>query len=184
MLLLVLLVTLTTSSFALSVIEGPITRPETGNTYYLLDHSTWPDAEEFAEDSLGGSLVLIDDSLEDEWVYDTFAPLIPQTPTLRHSWIGLHYDDTATTWVGPHGQDISYVNWLDNEMITFPWFPGSGFDYVLMLMSEPFPWYTPSYWMNTELYATIPMGGTAHGIVEVEYVAISRSTWAGIKSQF
>ena len=151
--LLFALAALVTSSYALSVIEGPITRPETGNSYYLLDNDTWPAAEQFAEDSLGGSLVLIDDSLENQWVYDTFSPLIPPYSTPRHSWIGLHHDDTADTWVGPQGEEITYVNWLDNIMVWCP-FTNPDYDYVLMLMCEPAPWYDPTYWVNTDLYTS------------------------------
>ena len=86
--------------------------------------------------------------------------------------------------MGAQGEEISYVNWLDNDFTDYPQSVSSADNfYVRMLMEEIGPWYTPSYWVNFPDLGPAWIGWDAYGIVEVEYVALTRNTWAGIKAQ-
>ena len=97
-----------------AVISGSINNPATGHGYYLLSHNTWTASESEAT-SLGGHLVTINDSAENQWVYDTFAPLAishdPQFTRRVHLWIG--FSDAAVegnfTWAS--GEPVSFTHW-------------------------------------------------------------------------
>jgi len=91
------------------ILEGPVINPANGNTYYLLESSTWTEAQTVAE-QLGGNLTTINDGAENEWVYTTFSDVAYDRGGL---WIGL-YDklgDNQFVWVS--GQPVTYTNWSD-----------------------------------------------------------------------
>lgn len=94
------------------IIAGPITNPNNGHDYYLLTPNTWTASEAEAED-LGGTLAVIKNAAEQEWVFSTFGSY---GGTNRNLWIGLHrqWQGGPFVWVT---QDVQpgYVNWADNQ---------------------------------------------------------------------
>ena len=91
--------------------------PENNHTYHLLSASSWSDAATVAR-SLGGFLVTVNDGLEDQWLFDTFAS---DEDTTRHLWIGLsdHQEEGDYRW--HDGTPFTYRNWGDGQ-------PGDGDD--------------------------------------------------------
>jgi hypothetical protein len=71
-----------------TVLSGPMTNPANGHVYYLLDTASWTDSEAEAL-TLGGHLVTINNAAENDWVFDTFVPLLP-TDVFATLWIGLN----------------------------------------------------------------------------------------------
>lgn len=87
------------------VIAGPIENPSNGHLYYAVSRNTWTGAEAEAQ-SLGGHLVTINDEDENNWVWETFAPLIGGL-----LWIGLNDAEQEGTFVWSSGEPTSYFNW-------------------------------------------------------------------------
>jgi hypothetical protein len=97
--------------------------PANGYTYYLTSPGSWTDCEAFAQ-TLGGNLVTIRDSAEDQWVSATFTTLATDLtgqsdPQL---WIGF-YDPVLNDGSGTqHAADFV---WADGEPVTYTdWAPG------------------------------------------------------------
>src|SRR5437879_6126614 len=73
-----------------ATLGGPIINPANGHTYFLLSQNTWTASESEAI-TLGGHLATINDSTENQWVFNTFTPL---AGTANGSlWIG--FNDVA-----------------------------------------------------------------------------------------
>jgi hypothetical protein len=89
------------------VLDGPVTWDGNGNTYYLLDQTSWTNAKAQAE-ALGGHLVTINDAAEDAWVETTFG-LHPEVD--RGLWIGLNDIAEEGTWEWVNGEPVTYTNW-------------------------------------------------------------------------
>ena len=100
---------------------SPAVNPANGHTYYLLSADTWNNSEAFAQ-TLGGNLVTINDAAENQWVFNTFFPMISISgdPAL---WIGLS-DPTlndgsgsqhAADFVWADGESATYRNWVSGE---------------------------------------------------------------------
>ena len=89
------------------IIAGPIINPANGHEYYLLTPNTWTASEAEAED-LGGTLVVINDVAEEEWVFSTFGAYGDLN---RNLWIGLRrqFPGGPFAWVTDEKSD--YVNW-------------------------------------------------------------------------
>ena len=51
---------------------GPVINPANGNSYYLLQSTSWTDSQRQAI-HLGGYLATINDAAEQDWVYQTFG---------------------------------------------------------------------------------------------------------------
>jgi hypothetical protein len=95
-----------------SVIVGPISNPANGHDYYLLAPNSWTASEAEAE-SLGGTLAVIKNAAEQEWVVSTFGSY---KGTNRNLWIGLHraYPGGPFIWVIPEiRSDYSY--WCNGQ---------------------------------------------------------------------
>jgi hypothetical protein len=95
-----------------AVIAGPITNADNGNEYYLLAPNTWTASEAEAE-SLGGTLAVVTNSTEQNWIFSTFGSYgdVPN----RSLWIGLHREH-------PNGPFV----WITDAQVTFTnWSPGS-----------------------------------------------------------
>ena len=60
-----------TGQLAAGILSGPAINPGPGHTYYLLTQNTWTASEAEAV-TLGGHLVTINDSAENDWVLNTF----------------------------------------------------------------------------------------------------------------
>ena len=61
-----------------AIIVGPITNPANGHDYYLLTPNTWSASEAEAE-NLGGTLAIIRDKNEQDWVFPSLAPTTAPT---------------------------------------------------------------------------------------------------------
>ena len=139
----------------LSVVSGPETYE--GHVYYMLEASSWTDAEASAVE-LGGHLVTINDSDENLWVIGTFG------------------GEDYALWTGL--SDAAHEG-------TFEWSSGEAFTYGLPLGTSP-PWapnepagehadydyvniHRGSHPSGPELWNDWPDGGigTCHGIVEI-----------------
>ncbi len=106
----------TLAANAAAPLSGGIYNPATGHTYYLLGQDTWTGSESTAE-SLGGSLVTINDATENQWIFDTFSTY---GGVNRLLWIGLNdpsqlnpSDAGSYQWVS--GQTVSYLNFATYE---------------------------------------------------------------------
>jgi len=121
--LLIAITGLITTSFVasamISTMGSPVVNPANGHTYYLLSPDSWSNSEAFAQ-TLGGDLVTINNSAENQWILNTFFPLVhvPGDPAL---WIGL-YDPTMDSGGGTHASNFV---WADGESATFRnWYLG------------------------------------------------------------
>ncbi|MEM9539517.1 MAG: S8 family serine peptidase [Cyanobacteria bacterium P01_E01_bin.42] len=96
-----------------------------GHTYHLLNTDGtkwWLDAEEEAI-ALGGHLVTINDAAENQWVWETFAPIASdyaQTNDLPDRdmislWLGLSDRTTEGQYQWSSGESSGYSNWLFNQ---------------------------------------------------------------------
>src|SRR5687768_11887231 len=81
------------------VLAGPIFNPATGHSYYLLQPSSWTDAEAKAQ-SLGGHLVTINDAPENDFVWGQFSQF---GGVQRSLWIGLNDQASEGTFVWADG---------------------------------------------------------------------------------
>jgi hypothetical protein len=89
------------------ILVGPVIWPVNGHNYYLLTQNTWATSQQEAI-SLGGNLVTINDGLENEWVFDTFARA---GGSGRALWIGYRRtaENSSFGWVS--GDTSDYTNW-------------------------------------------------------------------------
>ena len=60
--------------------------PANGHQYLLLDHATWTASEGMAI-TQGGHLVTINNGAENDWVYNTFEPMLPRDGGSNSLWI-------------------------------------------------------------------------------------------------
>lgn len=92
---------------AAEVLLGPVTNPSNGHQYYLLTQDTWTESEKAAE-ALGGTLAIINDAAENQWVFETFGAIDLEIRTL---WIGLSdiFGTGEFTWVTE--EPVEYTNW-------------------------------------------------------------------------
>jgi hypothetical protein len=110
------------------IIAGPITNPANGHDYYLLSPNSWTMSEAEAE-SLGGTLAVIENAHEQDWVFSTFGFY---NGVNRGLWIGLH-KNWSNVFVWVTDERTNYLNWgpgqPDNaggvENSVHMWMPGS-----------------------------------------------------------
>ncbi len=93
------------------IIAGPITNPTNGHDYYLLTPDTWSASEAEAE-TLGGTLAVVANAAEEEWVFSKFGNY---GGTNRSLWIGRHRDGPGGTFVSVTDERINYFNWNAGE---------------------------------------------------------------------
>ena len=97
--------------------SGAIYNPATGHYYYLLDQSTWTDAESEAL-GLGGYLTTVNDAAENAWIYSTFSSY---NGVARNLWIGLTTGGADGSVPGNYywvnGETATYRNWYDGQPI-------------------------------------------------------------------
>jgi hypothetical protein len=146
-----------------SLLSGPIYNPTTGMNYYLLDQSTWTQAQAEAE-ALGGNLVTIDNQSENNWIIDNFGTYGNQN---RNLWIGLHSVGTPGNFGWVDGGQTPYRNWAPGE----PNFIEEKYVYIIAPAFSA-GGYWNNYYDGTSIgyngsYAQYPL----NGVVEVSLVA-------------
>ena len=153
------LVTLAVAIVGLSaragIIDGPVTNPANGHTYYLLSPGTWSKAEAEAV-SLGGHLATVRNVAEDRWLSSTFGS------SNGALWIGLT-DSRKTrqyTWVS--GEPVSYRNWSGGQPDNRPADGGT----ELYVHLWPGAHTHPGQWNDYSDSDTV-LGFPLHGVVEV-----------------
>jgi len=100
-----------TSPAVAGIVAGPIVNPNNGHDYYLLEPQTWAAAETEAE-SLGGTLAVIRNAAEAEWVYSKFGAA---DGTKRDLWIGLHRKVAGGPFFWPDDEPMDYTDWYPGE---------------------------------------------------------------------
>ena len=148
-----------------SVLAGPITNPGNSHVYYLLNQSTWVEAEGAAQ-NLGGHLVSVGTQAEQNWVLGQFGNWGGQERLL---WTGFHDADPVhnadnpldrrSEFVWADGEPVSYVNWETGQPNNFG---DTGEFYVHMRQ----PSHTAAgQWNDTRdvAFSVFPF----HGVVEV-----------------
>ena len=152
-------------SDASEIASGPILNTANGHFYYLLQPSTWTDAQATAQ-KLGGNLVTINDAAEQTWVYTNFAT---NGGIGRNIWIG-YYDPAQDTLAGaPHaanfvwinGSTSSYTNWNTGEPNNFNHAQFWGY------MMAPH-WGTNGMWDDSDGTTLVDhFGAQSQGVVEI-----------------
>jgi len=105
------LLALSVGSTTAAVLTGPVVNPANGNSYYLLDQSSWTAARAEAV-SLGGDLVTINDAAENAWVFAQFGAF---GGVDRNLWIGLNDVAVEGTFVWSNGEPVTFTNWSPGE---------------------------------------------------------------------
>jgi len=130
------------------VLAGPLTYD--GHVYYLLENSTWTDAEAKAV-RMGGHLVTVNDNQENVWIWDTFA-----AGSERKLWIGLNDLAREGTFVWSSGEQVAFTDWGSRDPTGTP---GENF----VTMERPGFWIDQHDVTNAFDAARSPY----HGLVEV-----------------
>ena len=107
------------------ILVGPITNPGNGHDYYLLTPDTWSASEAEAE-QLGGTLAVIVNDAEQEWVLSKFGDYGGMNRSL---WIGMHRNRPGGPFVAVTDERVNYFNWDAGE----PNNTGGNENYVQML---------------------------------------------------
>jgi Ca2+-binding RTX toxin-like protein len=94
-----------------SILHGPITNPDNGHLYYLLDPATWTASEAEAK-KLGGHLVTVNNQAEEDFVFNNFHTV---NGTARNLWIGLNDMENEGDFVWASGAPVTYTNWYAGE---------------------------------------------------------------------
>jgi hypothetical protein len=141
------------------IIAGPITNPANGHDYYLLSPNTWTMSEAEAE-SLDGTLAVIKNSKEQEWVFSAFGAY---GGTNRNLWIGLHRSFHGGPLVWVTGEKLDYADWAGGQ----PDDSGGVEDCVFMVSSNR-PWglFPAGTWDDITDSAIID-GSAPNGVVEL-----------------
>lgn len=85
--------------------------PINGHTYYVLDLSSWADAEAGAV-ALGGHLVTIRSQVENDWLMTTFGAYAPAPEGF---WIGLNDAASEGVFAWTSGEELTFTNWNVGE---------------------------------------------------------------------
>jgi len=94
------------------IIAGPITNPANGHDYYLLSPDSWSVSEAEAE-CLGGTLAIINNAGEQEWVYATFGSY--GGVNRGGLWIGLHRTKPGGSFAWVTDTRLNCTNWGSGE---------------------------------------------------------------------
>ena len=126
-----------------------------GHTYHLLEPGNRSLSAEVAQ-SLGGELVSVDDSSENQWIVSTFTSW---NGTPRNLWIGLSDSMKEGFWQWDATQPSWYRNWARSEPTM-----NNGEDFVY-ISSQPISNEVEiGQWMDS---VEEPEGLVIHGLVEV-----------------
>ncbi|MCP5365298.1 MAG: hypothetical protein H6905_08750 [Hyphomicrobiales bacterium] len=134
----------------MSVYAGPYLNTENNHYYYLLEPTTWSDAESQAQ-SLGGHLATINDPLENTWVTDTLLPFVEDD-----LWIGLSDAESEGTFQWSSGAAVGFTNWGAGEP------NNAGNEDFTYLAGSDNPFFDPGEWNDLNAFFTRP------GLVEID----------------
>ena len=93
------------------ILAGPLTNPANGHDYYLLTPNNWTVSEAEAE-QLGGTLVIIKNAADQEWVFSKFGAY---GGTNRNLWIGLHRQWPGGPFAWVTDTKLDYANWGNGQ---------------------------------------------------------------------
>jgi hypothetical protein len=156
----------TSDVWAVSWLAGPITNPSNGHVYYLLPPETWTASESDAV-SMGGHLATVRNAAENQWILDTFSPLVGNSgPNI---WIGF-YDPVSED--GNGAQHAANFRWSSGEPITYTHWgqfePNNaaswGGEYYAILEVVTFNVLVPGDWNDQ---SNTSSGSSDYGVVEV-----------------
>jgi hypothetical protein len=99
-----------TTASGQTIAQGPISNPANGHLYFRLSNSNWT-AAEAAAIALGGHLVTINDSDENNFVLNTFT----NAPGSGRVWLGFNDAAAEGTFVWVSGEAPAYTNWDGGE---------------------------------------------------------------------
>jgi hypothetical protein len=140
-----------------AILAGPITNPANGHDYYLLSSDSWT-ASEAAAERLGGTLAIIKNAGEQEWVFSNFAKY---GNTNRNLWIGLCRYGPNRSLIWMTGWKGEYVNWAGGQP------DDAGRVEGCVFMSATRPWgFAVGHWSDMANEASID-GLVPNGVVEV-----------------
>ena len=147
------------------ILAGPITNPANGHDYYLLTPNTWSASEAEAE-NLGGTLAVIQNDAEQEWVFSRFGSY---GGTNRSLWIGLHRNGPGGPFVSVTDARVNYFNWAAGEPNNGGGGPSSGKEiYVHMEKTGNGFGNPPGFWNDLESpNINYPQFDPLCGVVEV-----------------
>ena len=118
--------------------EVPYMATENGHRYQLIDTSmSWTEAEEYCE-SLGGHLVTVNSSDEQQFIVDNLLTI----GTKNAYFIGMYRDDINSDWKWVTNESTEFFNWDEGE----PSYTDD--NYVYMYGSN----YNSGSWKNTQNY--------------------------------
>jgi hypothetical protein len=90
-----------------SILYGPVTNPANGHQYYVLNPSTWDDAEAAAV-ALGGHLATVNNPDENNYIMNNFS-------VYGDLWIGYTDRSFEGTFEWVSGEPVTYANWYSGE---------------------------------------------------------------------
>jgi hypothetical protein len=93
------------------IMAGPYINPANGHEYYLLTPNTWRASEAEAE-QLGGTLAVIRNEAEQEWVFSRFGTV---GGSQRSLWIGFHRKSRGGEFIAVDGSPVDYTDWYPGE---------------------------------------------------------------------
>ena len=97
------------------VLDGPFTRPATGNVYYVLEQATYADSVAEAA-ALGGTLVVVDDADENDWLVDTFMTDDAFYANFPYQfWLGLTKPAGTDAFAWDDGTPVDFTHWIPGE---------------------------------------------------------------------
>jgi hypothetical protein len=140
------------------IVTGPITNPANGHDYYLLTPNTWTASEAEAE-SLGGTLAVIRNVKEQDWIFFTFGAY---GGTNRNLWIGLCRVGAQRTLEWLTGEQLNYSNWAGGQPDD-----AGGRESCVFLASSNRPWGFPAGGWADIVDNGIVDGGLPCAVVEL-----------------
>jgi len=85
-----------------------------GSSYFLLDKSSWFDAQVQAE-LMGGNLITINSAEENYFIYDLWGAQGTSPESRDYLWLGLTDEDEEGNFVWVSGEDVTYTNFKPGE---------------------------------------------------------------------
>ena len=150
-------------------LAGPFANPSNGHSYYLLNPDTRNRIRKRKQVGLGGHLATVRSQSENDWILNTFGPLVGQLRA-RTSGLGSTIQPRATAigrrlplrifrWAS--GEPTTYTHWGQGEPNNSPAFGG---EYYAILEVVPFDVLVPGDWNDQ---SNTSSNSSDYGVVEV-----------------